>query len=312
MSDHLSLTFLGTGASVPSKRRGMPSLIIRKDGEYILCDCSEGTQQRIMQANIPPSRLRTILVSHLHGDHIFGIPGFITSQQMASRSTPLRIIGPTGLRKYLQLVRDISGYSIDYPLEIDEMSGVPPEFKASSLSVTALRLDHQGQPCYGFRLQEEDKPGKFNSKRADALGIPQGPERTALLRGENLVLTDGRIIEPHAVVGPTRPGRVISYCTDTKPCQAAVALSNECDLLVHDSTFADEHAELADESGHSTSRQAALLAQKAAAKQLVLWHISPRYGEEGEQLLLQQAREVFTNTLLPYDLQTLTLPPRNG
>jgi ribonuclease Z len=312
MSDHLSLTFLGTGASLPSKRRGMPSLVIRKDGEYILCDCSEGTQQRIMQANIPPSRIRTILISHLHGDHIFGIPGFITSQQMTSRSNPLRIIGPNGLQKYLGLIRDISGYSIDYPLEIDEISGVMHEFKAGSFYVTAHLLDHQGQPCYGFRLQEKDKLGKFDSKKADALGIPQGPERAALLRGGNIVLADGRTIEPNSLVGPMRPGRVIVYCTDTKPCQAAVELAKKCDLLVYDSTFADDHAELANESGHSTSRQAALLAEKAVAKQLVLWHISPRYDEEQEQLLLQQAREVFPNTLLPYDLQTLILPPRNG
>jgi len=312
MSDHLSLTLLGTGASLPSKRRGLPSLVIRKDGEYILCDCSEGTQQRIMHANIPPSRIHTMLISHLHGDHIFGIPGFITSQQMASRSNPLRIIGPTGLQKYLQLIKDISGYGIDYQLEIDEMSEVSHEFKAGSFYVAARQLDHQGQPCYGFRLQEKDKPGKFNSRKADALGIPHGPERAALLRGENVVLSDGRTIEPAMLVGPTRPGRIIAYCTDTRPCKAAVELAQECDLLVYDSTFTDEHTELANESGHSTSGQAARIALEADAKQLVLWHISPRYDEEDELLLLQQAKGVFPSTLLPDDLQTLTLQPRSA
>ncbi|MBN1482397.1 ribonuclease Z [candidate division KSB1 bacterium] len=309
MSDQLKIIFLGTGAAAPSLTRGLPALAIRRQGKIILCDCGEGTQLRLMQAGLSPSKIHTICLSHLHGDHIFGLPGFLTSQQLFGRHAPLTITGPPGLSAYIETIAQISKYTLDYPVKVVELSpDTTSNFRIDQFIVTAKNLRHSST-CLGYRFHEAEKPGKFDAIRADQLGIPPGPQRRHLQHGESIQI-ENRQIDPGDVVGPSIPGRVITYCTDTRPCAAAVELAQNCDVLIHDSTFSDLYADRAEPTWHSTSREAATLAQEAGVGTLALWHLSIRIQAEEETALLAQARQVFAHTILPNDLDELLVPRR--
>lgn len=303
----LKLVFLGTGAAVPSPRRGLPSLALVREGEAILCDCAEGTQMCFSPSGLSPSKIRHLFLSHLHGDHIFGVPGFLTTQQMMSRVSPLTIIGPVGVNYFLDCIRRVSGFRIDYPLQIAELSADSRRFfQAGAFHVTAMPLQHSTL-CFGFRFEEEPKPGKFDAEVAAKLGIPFGPLRSELMRGQTIELSDGRRISPEQVVGPARRGRSIGYCTDTRPCPAAIELAQNCDVLVHDSTFSEANRDQAEKSLHSTAIEAAEIANQAHVKKLVLWHISGRNSEEQEAKMLKEARSVFPDSYLPQDFASMEI-----
>lgn len=306
MTDQVKIQFLGTSAAIPSLRRGLPSLAILHNGGIILCDIGEGTQINIQRAGLPPSRIHTILISHLHGDHIFGLPGFLTSQQMMNRVNPLTIIGPPGIRIYYEQIRNISGFDIQYPLYFRELT---PDSNNSLLvgpfQVIAKPLEHRIL-CFGYRLSESPKAGKFNSQAADELGIPQGPQRRDLQQGTP-VRINGKLIKPEQVVGPPIPGRTIAYLTDTRPCANALELAYHASALIYDSTFSGDHAERAQQTFHSTSLQAAELARQAQVELLLLWHISIRNGEQVEAVMLQEARTLFPNTLMPDDFAAVEI-----
>jgi len=306
MTDQVKIQFLGTGAAVPSLRRGLPSLAILHDGGIILCDIGEGTQLNILRAGLPPSKIHTILISHLHGDHIFGLPGFLTSQQMMDRVNPLTIIGPAGIRLYYDHIRSIAGFDIQYPLYFKELTqNENNSILVGPFQVIAKPLEYR-TVCYGYRLSESPKAGKFNSQAAAALGIPEGPQRRDLQQG-NPVRIKGKMIKPEQVVGPPVPGRIIAWLTDTRPCANALELARNATALIFDSTFSGDHAERAQQTFHSTSVQAAELARQAAVEQLLLWHISIRNGEVIEAAMLRQARAIFSNTLMPADYETVEI-----
>ncbi len=305
MTDHLEITFIGTGASIPSSRRRLPAIVIHHNGENILCDCGEGTQIRLHKTNLSPSKISTIVISHLHGDHIFGLGGFLSTQQMLGRTSPLALYGPAGIRKYVEMLQSISGFEIHYALDIVELKKKMSHFSAAGFDITAMPLDHR-ITCFGYRFQGPAKPGRFDAEKAKKLNIPSGPVRARLQMGES-VIVDGRTIGPGEVLGPERPGRSIAYCTDTRPADNAVDLARHCSLLIHDSTFWDEHQAWAEQTFHSTSREAAVIAQKSACRKLLLWHISNRYDEEQENQLLMQAREIFPNTMLSHDLMQVPI-----
>ena len=306
MSDELKIVFLGTGASVPSKRRGLPSLAVVSDGEIFLFDCGESTQMKIREAGLSPSRIQHIFISHLHGDHVFGLPGFLTTQQMMGRTNGVTIYGPAGIRYFLDSIMSATGSTVTYPIEIIEFSEIfPLEFRVKSFRITAAALEHRGV-CYGYRFDEDQKPGKFDVKMAERLKIPNDSSRTELQQGRSIQVA-GREIPPEEVLGPPRPGRSFAYCTDTRPCDNGANLALEVDVLIHDSTFADDHSDWAIQTLHSTSREAALLAARQQVGRLMLWHISNRYDESQEIELLNQAREHFSDTYLTYDFDVITL-----
>ncbi len=307
MTDRIRLHFLGTGGAVPSATRWAPALAVEREGEIILLDCGEGVQIRLQQAGLSPARIGAILLSHLHGDHLFGLPGLLTSQQLLGRTAPLTICGPVGIRRFLESLSPF-GRVLDLPLTIIEWDEKEtPSLTLGAFSVKALPLCHSA-PCFGYRLQEPDKPGKFDAQRAEELGLPEGPLRRRLLKGETVRLGD-RIVHPNEVVGPPLPGRSIIYCTDTVPCENSVSLARNGDVLVHDATFSDAYADRAEQSMHSTARQAAQIARNAGVKRLILWHLSLRvHGTEND--LLQEAREEFADTLVPADLELFELPRR--
>ncbi|HNS72033.1 MAG TPA: ribonuclease Z [bacterium] len=309
MADSIRLFFLGTGAAVPTLRRALPTLAIAFPAETVLCDCSEGTQQRLMAAGLSPARIRHILISHLHGDHIFGLPGLLTTQHLLDRREPMHIWGPAGLRQFLENIAAVTGHRTRFEQHIHEWDEEQVgEIRLERFSFSAMRLQHS-KPCYGFRICANSRPGRFDIAAAGKLGIPEGPLRRRLQEGEAVVLQDGRQIIPGQVMGPPRQGSSIAYCTDTRPCPAGIELARGVDVLLHDSTFSAELLPLAEETGHSTAAEAAMLARAAGARRLYLWHLSGRMGEADDHLLLEQARPLFPETYLPEDLTCWSLPP---
>jgi ribonuclease Z len=301
MSEQIRLLFLGTGAAIPSLHRQLPTLAIQLDGDLILCDCAEGTQQRLMQAGTSASRVRTIFISHLHGDHIFGLPGLITSQHLLNRIEPLFLYGPRGLADFIHSVNDITGHRVSFPVIVTEFTEAHiPRQALSGYSFTARRLEHSRE-CYGYRFMEDDRPGRFDAEKAEQLGLPNNELRTRLLQGQ-FIEWNGRIIHPEELVGPKRKGRIIAYCTDTRPCAAGIALAEQATVLVHESTFSTDQAELAAETGHSTNVQAAEIARAAQAARLYLYHISGRQGQEQEQEMVREAQRIFPDTEMPVEL----------
>lgn len=310
MSDQIRLLFLGTGAAIPSLRRALPTLALIFDGRITLCDCSEGTQMRLQRLGLSASRVQNIFISHMHGDHIFGLPGLITSQHLLKRSDPLHVFGPPELQIFLDCVQQVTQHHLSFSVIFETWdSAANWTKKLADYSVQAMPLDH-GRPCCGFRFIEYDRPGKFDVERAQALAIPPADLRTALLRGQTIQI-DGKTITPDQVVGPMRKGRVISYCTDTRPHPNSIQLALDADVLVHESTFHPMESELAAETGHCTSTEAAEIAKQARVGKLYLYHISARQNQAEEQEMTELAAAVFPNTEMPEDQSAFNIARRD-
>lgn len=305
------IVFLGTGALIPSLKRGAPAVALCYDHGIILFDCGEGTQMRLAQAGLSPFKVHTIFISHLHGDHIFGLPGFVTSQHMMNRSRLLTIYGPPGLQQFMNGVRNVTRYALNFPMEMIELIPRPvSEIKCDIFKVIVQPLVHNS-PCLGYRVEEPPKPGKFDAQKAKELRIPEGPERRELINGRPVYIGK-RIINPDQVVGEPVPGRIVAYCTDTRPCQQAELLSKASDLLIHESTFSDEFKDRAVDTSHSTAREAATVALHAETALLALFHSSMRLQHENSTDLLHEARTIFPNTVLPKDFDELDINRREA
>ncbi len=252
----------------------------------------------------------------MHGDHVFGLPGLLASLGLAGNSSGVELYGPDPLKNYLDAVLESSSSRISYPLEIHKVREAAEKqktlFEDNEILVTCIPLTHR-VPAYAYRVQEKDKPGRFNVNRAKELAIPPGPIYAALKRGEEVILEDGRIIKGKALCGPTRPGVSLVYCTDTLFCTKAIELAEGADLLIHEATYAHCDAELAYKRKHSTSTMAAQTAAEAGVKQLILTHLSPRYAP-GNAItpneLLKEAQAIFPNTLLAKDFLQIDVKAR--
>ena len=301
--------FLGTGAGVPAKQRNVQSIALtlyQERGSFWLFDCGEATQHQVLSAPLKLSKWEKLFVTHLHGDHIFGIPGMLSSRSMQSESKPLTIYGPPGIDDFVKTALKISQTHLTYPIDIVEVEpGLA--FYDGYLRVTAARLDHAVE-SFGYRIEEMPKTGALRVDLLKAAGVPKGPLYGQLKRGETVKLPDGRLIQPDSVMDPHVPGRVVTILGDTRPCPAAVTLAAKANLLVHEATFADSEQELAQKYGHSTSTQAARIAREAGVKQLVLTHISSRYQGQSAAQLLEEARVVFQNTELAEDFFEVEVP----
>lgn len=304
----MEIVFLGTGAALPTQRRWPSATALVRAGEILLFDCGEGTQIRFQKAQLRPGRLSKIFISHLHGDHFYGLIGFLTSQQLLGREKPLELYGPKGLGDYLRLMQTLSRFSFVYEIVVHEVDEKTREkvWDLGDYHMTAMPLEH-GIFTLGFRLEEKPKPGKFMQQKAAKLGIPEGPVRGRLQKGETVRLPNGREVKPSEVLGPQRPGEKVSICLDTRPCKNSVHLADGADLLIHDGSFDDSRRVWAGTTGHSTVMQAAEIAKEAGVEKLVLSHISARYKEADEGLLLDQARTIFPNTALAQDLKRIVV-----
>jgi ribonuclease Z len=295
---------LGTGGAIPTVRRSLPATVLIRKGEMLLFDCGEGTQLQMRRAHVGYGRLTKIFISHLHGDHLAGLPGLLMTMSLLSRDRPLTIFGPPGLRKFVRVTQDTFRFRHEYGLTVKESEGGLVD-QGVDYRVTASPMDHSIFTL-GYALAEGDRPGEFNLKRARELGVPEGPQFGHLQRGQEVTLEDGRVIKPDEVLGPPRPGRKFVHALDTRPCQAVVDLAQGADLLVHDGMFTQELEEDARQMGHSTAAGAARVAKEAGVHQLLLSHISQRY--RSVKLLLEEAREVFDNTRVARDLMSLDIP----
>ena len=307
----IKVTFLGTSAGAPTTRRNVTAAVVQlpQRGDAWLFDCGEATQHQILRSPLRLSQLQTIFITHLHGDHIFGLPGLLASRSMQSGSeTGVTIYAPRGISDFLKATLDISGSQLKYSLDIKVVTE-GKIYEDSHFEVYAAPLKHR-MPCFGFAIIEKEQAGIFDVEQAKALGIPPGPVYGLLKSGATVTLDDGRVIDGTALVGTPRKGRKVTICGDTIFTPNAVELARDSDLLVHEATHLQEDLALAERAFHSTATMAAETARQANAARLILTHFSARYeGEQGRlDELLAEARAIFPNTDLARDFLTVDVP----
>ena len=303
----LDLAFLGTSGSVPTARRAPSATLVRRGGERLLFDCGEGTQRQFLRSGIGLVELREIFLTHYHADHYLGLPGMMKTFALRGRELPLTIYGPPGLTELFVALQRIFG-KLTYRYETVELrSG--DVLDRGGYRIVVFRTSH-GVVANGYAIVESARPGRFDLPAAQALGVPAGPLFGALQRGETVTLADGREVRSADVLGPPRRGRKIAITGDTRPAGGVVEAVHEADVLVHDGTFADDEQERAEETGHSTARAAAEVAQLAGVRMLALTHLSNRYfGPE----IAREARAVFAETVVPRDFDIIDVPfPERG
>ena len=307
---NMEITFLGTSAGVPTRRRNVSSVALRltERGEVWLFDCGEGTQQQLLRSDLRLSQITRIFITHLHGDHFFGLPGLLATCGMAGHVTRMDVYGPPELAAYVGESFRLSEGRFGYDLKIHVIEdGLV--YEDEGFVVRCRSLKHR-IPSWGFRVEERDRPGTFDVERAQHLGIPSGPLYGRLKAGEIVTLPDGRTFDGREFSGPPKKGRVMVYCTDTIYCKSAVELAEGADLLLHEATYAVADEDLARRSLHSTTAMAARVAREAGVKQLAITHFSPRYAPGAEiepDELLKEAQAIFPETLMARDLLTVEI-----
>ncbi|MDA0184455.1 ribonuclease Z [Solirubrobacter phytolaccae] len=298
----LSVFFAGTAGSVPTPKRGLPAILLRAGGERILFDCGEGTQHQLLRSVGLPD-LDAIFITHLHLDHWLGLPGMIKTFDMRDREAPLEIFGPPGfLATFQQVVRPIIGRT-KYRLDVSDLDP-HEEIGYDGFVIQGFPVKHRVE-AFGYAFVEDDRPGRFDAQRAQALGVTPGPDFGRLQRGETV-----GDVTPEQVMGEGRLGRRIVYSGDTMPCQTTEVYAAGADVLIHEATFCEDEKTRARETGHSTARQAAQLALDAKVKLLALTHLSTRYFPRD---IRDEARATFEPTVVPRDFDTIEIPfPERG
>ena len=301
----LSVRFLGTSAARPTVERNVSSIAVIREGETLLFDCGEGTQRQMMRYGITFA-LNDVFITHFHGDHIIGVIGLFRTLALQGRTETMRMFGPRGAARVLRGAAQFGVDRVGFPVEITEVSP-GQRIARDGYSITAFATTHSGEPSVGYTLAEEDRKGRFDPDLARSLGIPEGPLWGKIHKGESVTLDDGRVIESQMLVGPRRSGRTLVITGDTRPSDTTIEASRGADLLIHESTFADEEAVRASETGHSTAREAATVAATAGVKRLALTHFSARYSRDPGELL-REAREVFSEVVCARDGMELVIP----
>jgi ribonuclease Z len=303
----LDVVFLGTSGSTPTARRALAATLVRRGGDRLLFDCAEGTQRQLLRCDVGLVELEEIFITHYHADHYLGLPGMLKTFSLRGRELPLTIYGPQGLRELLTTLRRIFG-RLSFPLETVELEpGAVLERDGHRLETFAVE---HGVSAVGYALVEGVRPGRFDVDTADRLGVPDGPARGLLQRGEHVTLSDGRVVAPDDVLGPPRDGRKLVLTGDTAPAASVVEAASGADVLVHEATFLAGERDRARETLHSTAGEAALVAREAGVKLLALTHVSTRYfGHE----VVEEARELFPETVVPRDFDVVQIPfPERG
>ncbi|HET7743592.1 MAG TPA: ribonuclease Z [Gaiellaceae bacterium] len=304
----LDVVFLGTSGSTPTAQRAPAATLVRRGGERLLFDCAEGTQRQLLRCEVGLVELREVFLTHFHADHYLGLPGMLKTYSLRGRELPLTVYGPVGLRDLLASLRRVFG-RLSYPLEPLELEA-GDAIARDGYRIEPFRVEH-GVPAIGYALVEEERPGHFDVEAADALGVPNGPERGALQHGSPVTLAAGTTVTPEQVLGPARAGRKIVLTGDTAPSASVVAAASGAELLVHEATFLADERDRAKETLHSTAGEAALVAREAGVRMLALTHLSTRYfGHEVQD----EARELFADTVVPrdFDVVEIPLPERGG
>jgi ribonuclease Z len=296
----MELYFLGTNAGIPTLQRNVTSIVLRLLEErrsFWMFDCGEGTQHQVLRSPLRLGKLEKLFITHLHGDHLFGLPGLLSSRGYQGGTSPLTLYGPPGLKAYVETSLNLSQSRVPYKIEIVEHTG-GLIFEDESFKVEAGLLEHRID-SYGYRVTEKDSPGSLNTELIRSQGLKPGPLYGKLKKGLNVTTEEGITIHAADVLSPPKRGRVITILGDTRPCPGALPLSADADLLLHEATFAHELSDMAHQYYHSTALQAAEFAKEAGVRQLLLTHFSSRYSSHEELLpLLEEARSVFPDTEL--------------
>lgn len=299
------LKILGNNSAIPAHDRNQTSQLLQLDSQYVLIDCGEGTQVQLSRQNIRLNRIKTVLISHLHGDHYFGLIGLISTMHLFHRTQKLSIYAPPELEQILKLQLEASETTLHFPLEFIPLThdGIVEIYREDQFTIQSFPLEH-GIKCYGFLVRENPKQWRINKEKLPEDMLIQ--EIVILKKGESVLNLDGSVkyaLEEYTL--PPRPTRSYAYCSDTRYNEEVIPFVKEVDLLYHEATFADEMEDRAALTHHSTATQAATIASKANVKKLLLGHYSTRYKDPTP--LQEEARLLFPETYLTHEGETITL-----
>jgi len=301
----MRIIFLGTAGSVPTLKRNLPAVLVCLKNDQILFDCGEGVQRQMLMAKTGFHENMKIFLSHMHGDHVLGLPGLMQTMALMDRRSKLQVYGPNGIRHFLQSVKEALQFGLTYPVEIHEIYSAGTICEEAEYTIEAAESNHV-MSSFAYAFIEKQRPGKFYPEKAKAMGVPEGELWSKLQRGEKVKLANGKTVKPEDIMGSIRNGRKIVYTGDTRPFKDFARFASGANLIIHDATLDDTLVEKADQDGHSTPSQAAEQAAKAKAKRLILTHISARYPDA--KLLLDQAQKGFKNVAIAEDFLEIELP----
>lgn len=308
----MQIEFLGTGAGSPGKFRNVSSLALRlldERNSVWLFDVGEGTQHQILSSTIRPRKIEKIFITHLHGDHIFGLPGLLSSRSFQGGTEPLDIYGPRGIRDFVNVSLKVSETRLAYKIRFHEFEPkfAGKIFEDNTFSVEVMPLEHR-IASFGYRVTEHDHPGELQVDKLREMKIPSGPVYGKIKAGETVTLNDGRVINGQDFIGTAQKGRIVTILGDSRRTTNALTLAKGADVLVHESTFAKGENKLARNYYHSTNIQAAEIADQAQVGLLLLNHISARYTGKLAYELEKQAKQVFANTKVVKDFDVIDIP----
>ncbi|MDK2383310.1 MAG: ribonuclease Z [Candidatus Korarchaeota archaeon] len=292
----VKVRFLGTSSAVPTDDRGLPAILVKTSGDSLLLDCGEGTQRQLIKARESLMKIDKVIITHLHGDHFFGIMPMIQSLSILRKGSELLVIGPKDLRYILEEVEEKTGSKPQFKVVFREIE-ISKSIELGKFTVEFFPVDHAGFETYGVRIRERDRPGRFDPVKADELGVPL-VLRSVLQRGFSVKLPDGRIVRPQDVMGPPRRGAILVYSSDTRPTESVISAARGADALIHEATYLDELRERAVATGHSTALEAGKIAEAAGVKRLILTHFSARYREEDLVRFEEEAAKAYSGQVM--------------
>lgn len=307
----MDVTFLGTSGAVPTTQRNPSAILLRREGERFLFDVGEGTQRQMMRFSTGFD-VSTIFLTHLHGDHVLGLPGLLQTLDFNERTAPLNIYTPAGTSGDVERLLDATGTTPGFRVQVHDATPGEPIVERDEYTIRTIETDHRTRSV-GYALIEAERKGRFDRERAEDLGVPVGPKFQQLHEGSPVELEDGTVVQPETVVGDPRPGRRVVYTGDTRPTEPVVSVAANADLLIHDAMFTHDRQQRAQQTGHSTAQEAATVASQASVKRLALTHISSRYATDVEPLENEAVERFGDSAFLPEDGDTITIPyPENN
>lgn len=306
----MELEFLGTGAGAPAKNRNVTSIALKlldERNSVWLFDVGEATQHQILQTTIKPRKIEKIFITHLHGDHIFGLPGLLSSRSFQGGNGPLTIFGPKGIQNFVKTSLQVSETKLSYTIKFVELDKPGLIFEDSTFKVYFDYLDHR-IISVGYRIVEHDYAGELQIDKLKELNVPSGPIYGELKAGKIVQLEDGTKLDGNDFLGETKKGRIVTILGDTRKTKNSYTLAENANVLVHESTFEKSESKMARNYYHTTSAQAAEIAKKSKVKMLLLTHISARYVGKMAITLQSEARSIFKNTTVVRDFDVINVP----